>query len=650
MKKITLILTTFFFILSLHAQVRLANIFSDNMILQANQKIKIWGYAPAGEKVKIRLGDQEKTTISKKNGTWMVEFPPLDYGENFDMQITGADNECEIRNILTGDVWLCSGQSNMAMTVNGDGGQVYNYKNEVSAANYPEIRSFKVVPNISSKSGVEVKGEWEICSPQTVSNFSAVAYFYAREIYENTGIPIGIINSSWGGTDIETWMSMDAFRKLPGKFRNKYNHAQVGDIEAILNRKGKFRKAFEEIVANDTGMKEQWYDSEFPDTSWELIPTPQGWSNTHLASFDGVVWFKHDFVVADNDANSKTILSLGKIDDNDITWINGVKIGETRGAGVDRVYSIPSGVLREGKNSIVIKVIDVIREGGFTGEKDDLFIEIADGKYNLAGEWQYKKSIETNGISYEEFTPNLYYGLLYNAMIDPLKDFAIKGVIWYQGENNAGQAFNYRTLFPTLINDWRSKWGYEFPFYWVQLASFMQKAKTPPETDSWAELREAQTLTLSVNKTGQAITTDIGDANDIHPKNKQDVGKRLAAIALNKDYGRKEIVYSGPTFKSAIKNNDRIIVSFDQKALGLQVANKYGYIEGFSIAGVDQKFVWAKAYLDDKDRVVVYSDKVKNPVAVRYCWSINPDVNLFNSAGLPASPFRTDNWKIASEN
>jgi len=369
-----------------------------------------------------------------------------------------------------------------------------------------------------------------------------------------------------------------------------------------------------------------------------------------LASFDGVVWLKHDFVVADNDANSKAILSLGKIDDNDITWINGVKIGETRGAGVDRVYSIPSGILKKGKNSIVIKVIDVIREGGLTGKSDDLFIEIADGKYNLAGEWQYKKSIETNGISYEEFTPNLYYGLLYNAMIDPLKDFAMKGVIWYQGENNAGQAFDYRTLFPTLINDWRSKWGYEFPFYWVQLASYMQKTETPPETDNWAELREAQTLTLSVNNTGQAITTDIGDANDIHPKNKQDVGKRLAAIALNKDYGRKDIVYSGPTFKNAIKNNDRIIVSFDQIALGLHVANKYGYIEGFAIAGADQKFVWAKAYLDDKDRVVVYSEKVKDPVAVRYCWSINPDVNLFNSAGLPASPFRTDNWKISSEN
>lgn len=650
MKKITLILATFFFILSLHAQVRLANIFSDNMILQANQKIKIWGYAPAGEKVKIHLGDQEKTTISNKAGTWMVEFPPLEYGENFDMQITGADNECEIRNILTGDVWLCSGQSNMAMTVNGDGGQVYNYKNEVSAANYPEIRSFKVVPNISSKSGVEVKVEWEICSPQTVSNFSAVAYFFARDIHEKTGIPIGIINSSWGGTDIETWMSMDAFRKLPEKFRNRYNHTEVGDIEEILNRNEKNRKAFEETVANDAGMKEQWYDPAFPDTSWELISTPQSWSNTDLATFDGVVWLKHDFMVADSDANSKAILSLGKIDDNDITWINGMKIGETRGAGVHRVYSIPSGVLKKGKNSIVIKVIDVIREGGLTGKSDDLFIEIADGKYNLAGEWQYKKSIETNGISYEEFTPNLYYGLLYNAMIDPLKDFAMKGVIWYQGENNAGQAYDYRTLFPTLINDWRSRWGYEFPFYWVQLASYLQKAEIPPETDNWAELREAQTLTLLVSNTGQAVTTDIGDSNDIHPKNKQDVGKRLAAIALNKDYGRNDIVYSGPTFKSAIKNNDRIIVSFDQIALGLHVANKYGYIEGFAIAGVDQKFVWAKAYLDDKDRVVVYSDKVKDPVAVRYCWSINPDVNLFNSAGLPASPFRTDNWKITTEN
>lgn len=649
MKKTIPVLMVLFLIMPLQAQVRLTDIFSDNMVLQAHKKIKVWGYAPAGEKVKVILGNEVKTTISAKMGTWKVEFPPVNYGEKLNIKVMGTENECEVRNILTGDVWLCSGQSNMAMTVGGEGGRIYNYKNEESTANYPEIRSFKVQPSLSAKTGVEVRGQWEICSPGTVSNFSAVAYFFAREIHEKTGRAIGIINSSWGGTDIETWMSMDSFGTLPEKFRNKYNHAQVDEIEDILRNNEKNRKAFEKIVDHDTGVKEKWYDPAFPTDSWELIPTPQGWSNTDLASFDGVVWLRYDFMIADNDVNNRAVLSLGKIDDNDVTWINGIKIGETKGAGVDRVYIIPKGVLRKGENTIVIKVIDVIREGGLTGKREDLFIEIAGGKYTLAGEWQYKKSVETNNISYEEFTPNLYYGLLYNAMVDPIKEFAIKGVIWYQGENNAGQAYDYRTLFPTLINDWRTKWGYEFPFYWVQLASYMQKAEIPPAADSWAELREAQTLTLSVKNTGQAITTDIGDANDIHPKNKQDVGKRLAAIALNKDYDRKDIIFSGPTFKEASIQNDRVIISFDHVASGLKITNKYGYVEGFAIAGKDQKFVWAKAYLDGEDRVVVYSNNVKNPVAVRYCWSINPDVNLFNSAGLPATPFRTDNWKISSE-
>lgn len=650
MKKTAILLMLFLLTLSLRSQVRLANIFSDNMVLQAHRPIKIWGYAPVGEKVKVVLDGQLKTIISNGVGKWQLEFPPMDYGKKLSVKVIGNQNEIEIVNILIGDVWLCSGQSNMAMTVNGEGGQVYNYKNEESNANYPEIRSFKVIPDLSVKSGVDVNGQWEICSPQTVSDFSAVAYFFAREIHQKTGIPIGIINSSWGGTDIETWISMDSFQILPDRFKAKYGNARTEDIEVILKNNEENKKAFEDVVKNDMGVKEQWYQPAFNSESWQLMFQPQEWGNTALASFDGVVWLRYGFSILDGDANQAGILSLGKVDDNDVTWINGIKIGETKGAGVDRIYEIPQGVLKNGKNTIVIQIADVIRGGGLTGKEEDLYIKTTDGKYSLVGDWQYKASVETKGLHYEDAVPNLYYGLLYNAMIDPLKEFGIKGVIWYQGENNAGQAYHYRTLFPALIKDWRSKWGYVFPFYWVQLAGYMPKAEIPPVTDSWAELREAQTLTLSVKNTGQAITTDIGDANDIHPKNKQDVGKRLAYIALNKDYNMTDIIYSGPTYKSMNIQNDKIIITFDNVNSGLKVMNKYGYIEGFTIAGTDQNFIWAKAYLEGKDKVVVYSDKIKEPAAVRYCWSINPDVNLFNNAGLPAAPFRTDNWKISTEN
>lgn len=649
MKKTTILLVAFFLTISLCAQVRLANIFSDNMVIQAHRPIKIWGYAPVEENVKVVVDEQIKTAVSDDRGKWQLLFPPMDYGKEVKVKVVGRRNEIELKNVLIGDVWLCSGQSNMAMTVNGEGGQVYNYKIEESNANYPEIRSFKVIPSVSVKNGVEVNGRWEVCSPATVSNFSAVAYFFAREVHQKRGIPIGIINSSWGGTDIETWISMDSFQLLPDLFKSKYNNAKVEDIGIILENNEEKRKAFECVVENDIGEKEKWYTPEFNSESWKFISQPQEWGSTPLASFDGVVWFRYQFTVLEEDAGQVGVLSLGKVDDNDVTWINGIRIGETKGAGVDRYYQIPQGVLKKGANVIVIKVADVIRAGGLTGKEEDLYIETTGGKYSLVGEWQYKISAETKDLHYEDVTPNLYYGLLYNAMIDPLKDFAIKGVIWYQGENNVGQAYNYRTLFPTLIGDWRSKWGYDFPFYWVQLASFMPKAEIPPAADSWAELREAQTLTLSVKNTGQAIATDIGDANDIHPRNKQDVGKRLAYIALHKDYGMTDIIYSGPTYKSMTLQNNRIIITFDNIASGLKVMNKYGYIEGFTIAGADQRFIWAKAYLEGKDKVVVYSDKIKAPVAVRYCWSSNPDVNLFNSADLPAAPFRTDNWKISTE-
>lgn len=637
------------FVNSLHAQVHFAKIFSDNMVLQAHKPIKVWGLAPAGEKVKVFLDGHQKTALTDKTGKWMLEFPAMDYGNEVSLKAVGKKNEVQLSNILIGEVWLCSGQSNMAMTVNGDGGQVLNYKNEESNANYPKIRSFKVKPNLSAKTDVDVDGEWEVCSPKTVSEFSAVAYFFARKVHQETGIPIGIINSSWGGTDIETWISMDTFSAFPDVFKARYKDVvAAGGVAAVLKKNEENRKAFTERVTNDIGIKEQWYDPLYKTETWKHMRQPQEWGSTDLASFDGVAWFRYEFNLSDADLSQPGVLSLGKVDDNDITWINGLKVGETQGAGADRLYQIPAGLLKSGKNVIAVKVIDAIRAGGFTSKAADLYIKTKEGQYSLAGDWQYKTTVNIKDFRYEDVVPNLYYGLLYNAMINPLKDFAIRGVLWYQGENNAGQAYNYQTLFPALIKDWREKWGYDFPFYWVQLASYLAKAEAPV-ADSWAELREAQTLTLSVANTGQVITTDIGDANDIHPKNKQDVGIRLAYVALNKDYKKANVIYSGPTYKSMHIDHDKIIIELDHVASGLQVNSKYGYIEGFSIAGDDQTFVWANAKLIGPNKIIVYADKIDKPVAVRYCWSINPDVNLFNSAGLPAAPFRTDKWKLSTE-
>lgn len=649
MKKQVFLLLLGIVSISLWGQVRVANIFTDNMVIQAHKPVTIWGTASAGEKIEVNVGKNKQKTQADEKGKWSVTFSPMDYGDEANVKVVGENNQIELLNAVVGEVWLCSGQSNMAMRVNADGGQVYNYKKEENNAKFPDIRSYNVQPNYSANTDVDIIGQWEVCSPETVSNFSAVAYFFAREIHSRTGLPIGIINSSWGGTDIETWISSDTFEKLPELFKVRYTQiAEIG-LDSILRANEKNIKSFTELVTNDVGMEEKWYKPDTDLRSWKTMAIPQEWSTTDLSEFNGAAWFRYDLNISEKDVDQSAVISLGKIDDNDITWINGIKIGETEGAGHDRVYSIPIGTLKPGTNSLVIKVMDARGPGGFTGKPEDLYIETEGGIYTLSDHWLYQETVSCEDYHFIDGEPNLYYSLLYNAMIDPLKFYSIKGVIWYQGENNAGQAYNYRTLFPTLINDWRSKWKDNFPFYWAQLSAFMPKPESPPVFDHWAELREAQQLTLSLEHTGQAVTTDIGDANDIHPRNKQDVGKRLALIALNKDYGMQDIIYSGPTYKSMRIEGGKVIIEFDNVAQGLSVANKYGYIQGFSLSGIENKFVWAKAKLLGTNKVVVYSDQISAPIAVRYCWSMNPDVNLYNSAGLPASPFRTDNWKLSTQ-
>jgi sialate O-acetylesterase len=496
-----LFIVSFCFLASaLSAEVRLPHIFSDNMVIQRDKPIHVWGWANKNASVEIRFAHQSQKVKADKSGNWSVNLHPVPSGGPYELVVKSTANSIILKNILVGDVWLCSGQSNMEMPVHSNLPvyvPVNNYEHEIEAANYPQIRFFTVEKNLSDKPEADLNGTWRTCSPETVADISATAYFFARKLKESLNIPIGLVCSAWGGTDIEAWISPDAFSELPKQVSGRYDDA------ALLR--------FKQFKDGDKANKE--------------------------------------------------------------------------------------------------KVLDEIR--------------------NYRG---------SNDIS-----PNMYSSLLFNAMINPITGFRINGAIWYQGENNAPRAYAYRTLFPAMIDDWREKWGYEFPFYWVQLASFMEKDKSPGGSD-WAELREAQTMALSLPQTGQAVITDTGETSNIHPHNKQDVGLRLALIALNKSYGMNDIVCSGPTFKSMEIEGNKVILSFDNIGTGLSTSNKYGYVEGFAIADSSRTFEWAKAYIDG-DKVVVYSNKISNPSAVRYSWSNNPDVNLFNKEGLPAAPFRTDNWK-----
>jgi len=625
------------------ANVKLPYIFTDNMVLQRDVKVPVWGWAAKGETVKITFSNKKYTAKPGADGKWVIYLDPLPAGGPYEMVIKGK-NEIILKNILMGEVWVCSGQSNMEMPLAG-WGNIKNHEKEISDANYPNIRLFTVVKKIGAKPVAELEpAEWKVCSPATIPEFSATGYFFGRNLNKELNVPIGLINTSWGGTIAETWISagaantMDDFKE-PVKQLNNLNWDQL-KIEADA----KAKVWNENIEKNDKGIKDKWFESAVDDSQWKTMKLPQLWESAGLPDFDGVVWFRKEIVLNEAETKAGIMLNLAMIDDNDVTFVNGKQVGTTSNYSTKRIYKIDPSVLKTGKNVIAVKVIDTGGGGGIYGEPQDLAYTSSLGVISLAGDWKYNVGVNAGSKPDVSTGPNSFPTLLYNGMIYPMLPFAVRGAIWYQGESNASRAYQYQTLFPLLITDWRKQFANpNMAFYFVQLANFMDVNPTPVESE-WAELREAQTKTLALPNTGMAVIIDIGEAKDIHPKNKQDVGYRLSLPALKNVYN-KNIEYSGPLYKSQKIEGNKIRISFDHVGKGLVTKDKYGYLKGFTIAGGDKKFVWAKAYLDGND-VIVYSDQVSQPVSVRYAWANNPDdANLYNQEGLPASPFRSDDWK-----
>ena len=637
MKNMRLNLKTILFLflalgfVALEAQVKLPNIFSDNMVLQRDQPIHIWGWANAGEKIEVEFKEQKVKVKASKEGKWDVYLKESVYGGPYSLTVKGDFNLTIYKNVLVGDVWLCSGQSNMEWLVKNSN----DAQNEIANSDYPNIRLFTVGREINNHPQENVTGEWKVCASVSVGDFSAVGYFFGREISKNTNIPIGLVSSSWGGTVAEAWTSPEMMNTVPS-FKLKMDEISKMDLKIFVENNKAQKDKYEQELKNDKGFLQKW-NEKFP-TETQKMKVPGSWQSTDLSNMDGIVWFRTEFELPPNIGSSGGTLSLGMIDDKDLTWINGVEIGKTDGYNKERIYKIPEGVLKSGKNELVINVTDYARDGGIYGKEDNLYLVVGNVKYSLSGIWDYCISVDSRKYNYNDFGPNSYPSLLYNGMIAPLIKYPIKGVIWYQGESNDYDANLYRTLFPNLINDWRNKWKSELPFYWVQLANFRAPDQKP--TDSkWAAVREAQTMALKLPKTGQAVTIDIGQEKDIHPRNKQDVGKRLALHALKNEYGKSNIVNSGPIYKSIRKEGNKIIVTFDAIGSGLYTTNKYGYVNGFAIAGDDGIFVWAKAEIKNNE-IIVYTSEVKDPVAIRYAWSDNPgDASLYNVEGLPACHF-----------
>lgn len=644
MKKVISFFALLLFSFYLHADVKPANIFTSHMVLQRDKPMRFWGTAAAGEKISVNLGSNSKTIKANKAGEWEIILPALPAGGPYTLTFKGK-NTITFDDILVGEVWLCSGQSNMEWPLSASN----NAQKEIAAANYPQIRHFLVAKATSLQPVKEIKAaEWQVCSPETAGGFTAVGYFFARDLYAKLNIPIGLLHSSWGGTHVETWISGPSF----------FGDAEFADLKSklpanfdgiIAERKKKTEELIQRVQGSlpDAAAAASFKNAGFSDGDWKTMNVPGLWESKGLNDVDGEVWFRKNFAVPADIALKNVTISLGKIDDKDSTFVNGVFVGSVNAYNEARKYTIPPGVLKVGNNVVAVKIMDTGGGGGMYGEPGEFFVDYGVTKFPLSGDWKYRlEKVYDNGGG---MNPNAYPTLLYNAMIHPIIRFQIAGAIWYQGESNAGRAKQYETSFPLMINDWRKQWKDSFPFYFVQLTHWQAGGGTSQNGGSeWAELREAQEKSLRVSNTGMAVIIDIGQSDDIHPRNKQDVGKRLALQALAKTY-KVNINPEGPKFSSVNYQGNKAVIQFANVASGWEIKNKYGFINGFEVAGADKKFYYAKAWVENGN-VVVFADAVPNPVAVRYAWADDPaDLNLFNKEGLPAIPFRTDNWPGKTE-
>ena len=637
------------------SEVSLHPLFQSEMVLQRDTEAAVWGTAAPGEVVTVRgsWSPQKVSAAAGEDGAWSVALPTGPAGGPHTVTIAGAD-EIVLTDVLLGDVWICSGQSNMEMAFSWHAG-VLNHEEEVAAAYHPRIRLFDVARKHSPTPVAGLKGSWSTCAPETIKGFSATAYYFAREVQRHTKIPIGLIGSNWGGTRCEAWTSRDTLEPEFPEFADA-----LAISRALTDDPGKAdaERAKRQIV---------WWDKlaaadpntaantkpDTNDSAWSTIDVPGLWEQTDLGAYDGVVWFRREVDVPPAWAGRALTVELGPIDDMDTTWWNGVKIGglETPGShATPRAYTVPIGATRPGRNVLVVRAVDTGGAGGFSGEPSALTLapsgagdERNVAPIPLAGVWKTMKSAGMaeagrfpSGGSFHHNAPTA----LFNGMIAPLVPFGIKGAIWYQGESNRGEPLRYRRLFPAMIEDWRRHFGQgAFPFFFVQIAPFGYGG----DTGQAARLREAQLLTLGLENTGMACTMDIGEVRDIHPRNKRDVGRRLAFAALAKTYGM-EVPFSGPHFRGYRAEGAAMRLLFDH-ADGLN--NGGGgdaALSCFTIAGEDKVFHPATAVIDGES-IVVSSPAVEKPAAVRFAWGAADMPNLKNGDGLPASSFRTDGWE-----
>lgn len=644
MNKLISVILLFFVSVASNAQVRyplkMANIFGDNMVIQQNRKVPVWGVSTPGERVAVEFAGTTTVTQAGNDGKWMLRLPVMKAGGPFEMKVSAGGTAITFHNVMTGEVWIASGQSNMQFTLSN----TTNDQAVLQQADNPYIRMFTVQQEtgMAPLSDV-VPSAWRVCNPATAGYFSAVGYYFAKSIFEARYVPVGIVNSSWGGSAAEAWTSAETLTNL-ADFKDKMLTLDMDtarwNARVVRSKQLEQERAILAKTAQE-GTRQGVHLPAYNDAAWKQTEYPLNMEKLSMPGHWGFVWFRKEVELPVAAANTPLTMTLPIYSDEHNIYFNGTPIAHVEKNSSVK-YTIPAALVQAGRNSIAIRM----RTYFGTGRLGDAsvptpLIEPANKQWqvSIGGKWKHHAGIEPKLAYWQDYfnTPTV----IYNAMIAPLMPFAIRGVIWYQGESNVGKANQYYTLFPALIDDWRRHWEQDnFPFLFVQLASIKKQGSTDMK---WALLREAQDRTLRISNTGMATAVDLGLKDDIHPKNKKDVGARLSLVARKLVYGE-NIVSSGPVYESATINGSTMRIRFSSTGSGL-IARDSGSLKGFLIAGEDKIFYPAVAAIEGQE-VVVRSAKVASPMAVRYSFESWPDGNLYNREGLPAPPFRTDNWNV----
>jgi sialate O-acetylesterase len=625
--------------LKVSASLRLPKIFGNNMVLQRNTNIAIWGWSTPKTSVIIEFAGHSTFASVNEKGKWMARLPEEVAGGPFIMKIFGEEKDSVIfKNVMVGEVWLASGQSNMTWAM---GWGIDNKDEEISMANNPNIRIFTVADDLNNYPQDDITGgKWEECNPANAPGFSATAYFFAAELQKKLNVPVGIIHSSWGGTNIESWMSIESIKTFP---------VFSSSVPEIIKKTGNFENGYETFNADNikrdsilksstVGIDLKIYNPGYNDSDWATMNLPCKWSDYGIQNFYGYCWFRKTIEIPASAKGKDLILSLGEICCDNICYFNGKKVDVAEKNSITS-YKIPGKLVKTGKNLICLQILGRWGVGGFKSPENLIYIEdsLKSFHLSLATGWKYNNKIEPQTPEWNEYYN--YPTFIYNAKIAPLVPYSIKGILWYQGENNTSRAEQYKSLFPALINDWRMRWseGY-LPFIFAQLANYGSRSEVPAESNV-AELREAQTEGLKYLNTAMVVNIDLGRADDdVHFRNKKECGRRFALAAMGLVYFQ-DIEFSGPAYQSMSIEENKIRIRFLHADSGLKTSSNEP-VKSICIAGKDGVFVWAEAKVEG-NTLVVWNNKIEHPVAVRFGWADNPECNLYNTEGLPAAPFRT---------